>query len=73
MSDFDELVEKRDAEGVVRALIKSGVGIKYKGISAKPLIQVLPCGTWFVQKKAGRGLGKDVTEALVAALKGEKK
>jgi hypothetical protein len=73
MSDFDELVEKMDAEGVVRALIKSGAGIKYKGNAARPLIQVLPGGTWFVQKKSGRGLGKDVTETLLAALKGKKK
>lgn len=71
--DLDELIDKRDAEGVVRALIKSGASIKYKGAAARPLIQVLPCGTWFVQKRAGRGLGRDVTETLLAALKGKKK
>jgi hypothetical protein len=73
MSDFDELVERRDAEGVVKALIRSGGGVKYRGVSALPLIQVLPGGTWFVQKRAGRGLGKDVTETLLAALKVKKK
>ncbi len=71
MSDLDESVDKRDAEGVVKALIVPG-GVKYKGTSLKPLIQVLPNGIWFIQKKSARGLGKDVTESLLAALKGKK-
>ena len=73
MSDLDESVEKRDAEGVLKAIIRSGGGVKYKGVSAKPLIQVLPGGTWFIQKKTARGLGKDPAESLLEALKIKKK
>jgi hypothetical protein len=72
MSDLEESIEKRDAQGVVKALIRPG-GAKYRGASVKPLIQVLPGGTWFIQKKAASGLGKDPAEGLLAALKIKKK
>jgi hypothetical protein len=69
--DFDELVDNRDDAGVIKALINAKDGVKYRNHQGSPLIQVLPNGTWFVQKKCGRGLGKDPAIALLEALGGK--
>lgn len=71
--DLDEHIEKRDAEGVIKTIISSEDGTKYRGLNIKPLIQILPNGTWFIQKRGGRGLSKDPTETLLEKLRETKK
>lgn len=64
------MVEKRDDEALVKALVDPGEGIKYRGAKNKPLIQILKNGCWFIQKSSkAHGLGKSKLESLIQAIK----
>lgn len=64
------MVDRRDDEALVKALIDPGEGIVYKKTKAKPLIQILRDGCWFIQKGTkSQGLGKSRLESLIHALK----